>query len=109
MVPSSRPILLTPQKIRRSTRCIKSYATDPDYLALVNTPIGYSAVDLPRSNTGDNMMGTFIDDAIYNYLNSDAESANDVDLFFNNAGGIRTDWCYVGGDLVQHRLRGRHA
>ena len=24
-----------------------------------------------RSNTGDNMMGTFIDDAIYNYLNSD--------------------------------------
>ena len=26
------------------------------------------------------MMGTFIDDAIYNYLNTDAESANDVDL-----------------------------
>ena len=40
------------------------------------------------------MMGTFIDDAIYNYLNTDAEPANDIDLFFNNAGGIRTDWCY---------------
>ena len=50
------------------------YATDPAYLALVNTPVGYSAVDLPRSNTGDNMMGTFIDDAIYNYLNTDADA-----------------------------------
>ena len=37
---------------------ITTYATDPDYLALVNTPIGYSAVDLGRSNTTDNMMGT---------------------------------------------------
>ena len=76
---------------------ITGLANDPDYLALVNTPIGYSAVDLPRSNTGDNMMGTFIDDAIYKYLNTDAKPENDVDLFFNNAGGIRTDWCYVSG------------
>jgi 2',3'-cyclic-nucleotide 2'-phosphodiesterase (5'-nucleotidase family) len=76
---------------------IASYANDPSYLALVNTPVGYSAVDLGRSNTSDNMMGTFIDDAIYNYLNTDTEPSNDVDLFFNNAGGIRTDWCYVGG------------
>ena len=76
---------------------IDTYANDPDYLAIVNTPVGYSAVDLPRSNTGDNMMGTFIDDAIYKYLNTDAEPVNDVDLFFNNAGGIRTDWCFVGG------------
>ena len=75
---------------------ITSYATDPDYLALTNTPVGYSAVDLGRSNTGDNMMGTFIDDAIYDYLNSDAEASNDVDIFFNNAGGIRTDWCWDG-------------
>jgi 2',3'-cyclic-nucleotide 2'-phosphodiesterase (5'-nucleotidase family) len=87
---------------------ITGYATDPDYLALVNTPIGYSAVDLGRNqvqtNPGaatasyatmfDNMMGTFIDDAIYNYLNTDAEPSNDIDLFFNNAGGIRTDWCW---------------
>ncbi|MBI5963341.1 MAG: 5'-nucleotidase C-terminal domain-containing protein [Chloroflexi bacterium] len=75
---------------------INTYALDPDYLALVNTPIGYSSVDLPRLDSGnsDNMMGTFIDDAIYNYLNTDAEPANDIDLFFNNAGGIRADWCY---------------
>ncbi len=76
---------------------INGYATDPEYLALVNLPVGYSTVDLPR-NGGftDNMMGTFIDDAIYNFLNSDAEPANDVDMFFNNAGGIRTDWCWSG-------------
>ena len=66
----------------------------------MNTPVGYSAVDLPRSNTGDNMMGTFIDDAIYNFLNTDGKSENDVDLFFNNAGGIRTDWCYNGTTWV---------
>jgi 2',3'-cyclic-nucleotide 2'-phosphodiesterase (5'-nucleotidase family) len=73
---------------------INTYALDPAYLALVNTPIGYSAVDLGRSNTTDNMMGAFVDDAIYNYLNTDAEPTNDIDLFFNNAGGIRTDWCW---------------
>lgn len=73
---------------------IDSYANDPNYLALVNQPIGYSAVDLPRSgDMVDNMMGTFIDDAIYNYLNTDSDPANDVDIFFNNAGAIRTDWC----------------
>ncbi len=54
------------------------------------------------------MMGTFIDDAIYNYLNTDAEPANDVDLFFNNAGGIRTDWCYVGRVWVNTRLCSRN-
>ncbi|MEW6059163.1 MAG: 5'-nucleotidase C-terminal domain-containing protein [Actinomycetota bacterium] len=73
---------------------ISAYASDPAYLALVNQPIGYSAVDLPR-NGGivDNMMGDFVDDAIYDYLNTDGEPTNDVDIFFNNAGGIRTDWC----------------
>ena len=76
---------------------ITGFASDPAYLALVNTPVGYSAVDLPRSGgLTDNMMGTFIDDAIYNYLNTDAEPANDIDIFFNNAGGIRTDWCWSG-------------
>ena len=50
------------------------------------------------------MMGTFIDDAIYNYLNTDNKPENDVDLFFNNAGGIRTDWCWNGTGLGQHRL-----
>ncbi|HEY6963101.1 MAG TPA: 5'-nucleotidase C-terminal domain-containing protein, partial [Gaiellaceae bacterium] len=73
---------------------IDSYANDPAYLAKVNQPIGYSAVDLPRSGGLDNMMGDFVDDAIYNYLNTDGTSTNDVDVFLNNAGGIRTDWCW---------------
>ena len=32
-----------------------------------------------------------------NILNTDTEPANDIDIFFNNAGGIRADWCFVGG------------
>jgi 2',3'-cyclic-nucleotide 2'-phosphodiesterase (5'-nucleotidase family) len=77
---------------------INTFANDANYLALVNTPVGYSAVDLGRNaGTTDNMMGTFVDDAIYNYLNTDGITANDIDIFFNNAGGIRTDWCYVAG------------
>ncbi len=80
---------------------IDNYANDATYVALVNQPIGYSAVDLPRNGgTADNMMGTFVDDAIYGYLNTDADPSNDIDIFFNNAGGIRTDWCYVGGAWV---------
>jgi len=76
---------------------ITGYAADPTYQALINKPIGYSSVDLPRlGGTVDNMMGTFVDDAIYNYLNTDGVPANDVDLFLNNAGGIRVDWCYNG-------------
>jgi 2',3'-cyclic-nucleotide 2'-phosphodiesterase (5'-nucleotidase family) len=80
---------------------IQGYANDPWYQGLVNLPIGYSAVDLPRRDgKSDNMMGTFIDDAIYNYLNTDADPTNDIDIFFNNAGGIRTDWCWNGSDWV---------
>jgi 2',3'-cyclic-nucleotide 2'-phosphodiesterase/3'-nucleotidase/5'-nucleotidase len=90
---------------------INTYATDPAYLALVNTPVGYSSVDLPRSGGSvDNMMGTFIDDAIYSYLNTDAEPANDIDVFFNNAGGIRTDWCWDGAKWVNTGcVAGTHA
>ena len=84
---------------------IAGFAADPTYQSLVNTPIGYSAVDLGRnqvsvgtssSTKGDNMMGTFVDDAIYDYLNTDSNTKNDIDVFLNNAGGIRTDWCYNG-------------
>jgi 2',3'-cyclic-nucleotide 2'-phosphodiesterase (5'-nucleotidase family) len=90
---------------------ITAYASDPAYQALINQPIGYSAVDLPRlGGTGDNMMGTFVDDAIYNALNNDGEPANDVDLFFNNAGGIRTDWCWDGTDWINTGcVAGTHA
>ena len=80
---------------------IDTYANDPVYQQLINQPIGYSAVDLPRlGGATDNMMGTYIDDAIYKYLNTDAYPENDIDIFFNNAGGIRTDWCWNGSDWV---------
>ena len=72
---------------------IDGYANDPAYQALINQPVGYAQIDLLRDYNGDNMMGDFVDDAIYGASNGDADPANDVDMFFNNAGGIRTDWC----------------
>ena len=72
---------------------IDSYANDSAYLALVNQAVGYVQTDLMRNYNGDSMMGDFVDDSIYNSLNSDAEIINDVDLFLNNPGGQRIDWC----------------
>ena len=93
--PSTPTFFLNEAKDPTIDTLITGFANDPAYLAIVNQPIGYSAVDLPRnSGTADNMMGTFVDDAIYHYLNTDAEPSNDIDIFFNNAGGIRTDWCW---------------
>ncbi len=74
---------------------ITGYASDPAYMALINQPIGYTKVDLAKDYNYDNMMGNFVDDAIYNYLNTDVPAENDIDMFFNNAGGIRTDWCAI--------------
>ncbi len=59
----------------------------------LDQPIGYTNVDLLRNSNGDSMPGDFVDSAIYGYLNSDAEPANDVDLFFNDAGSFHTDLC----------------
>jgi 5'-nucleotidase / UDP-sugar diphosphatase len=72
---------------------VTAYATDPAYVALVNQPVGYTKVDLLRNYNGDSMLGDFVDDAIYGALNDDADPANDVDMFFNNPGGLRIDWC----------------
>ena len=72
---------------------IDAAANDKDYQALINKPIGYAQVDLLRNYTGDSMMADFVDDAIYRALNTDSTKSNDIDMFFNNSGGIRTDWC----------------
>jgi 5'-nucleotidase / UDP-sugar diphosphatase len=72
---------------------VQSYATDPAYQALINTPIGYAQVDLLRNYNGNSMMADFVNDAVYGALNTDFDTANDVDLVLNNPGGIRTDWC----------------
>jgi 2',3'-cyclic-nucleotide 2'-phosphodiesterase (5'-nucleotidase family) len=70
---------------------IDAYATDPDYLALINQEIGWTNVPLTRNYDGDGLMGYFINDAIYNDLNNDSDLTNDVDMVFNNSGGLRTD------------------
>lgn len=70
---------------------VTSYATDPDYLALINQEIGYTNVPITRDYNGDSLMGYFVNDAIYNDLNTDAFLENDVDLVFNNPGGLRAD------------------
>jgi len=38
---------------------------------------------------GDSLLGYFVNDALYKDLNNDAVATNDVDMFFNNAGGLR--------------------
>jgi 2',3'-cyclic-nucleotide 2'-phosphodiesterase (5'-nucleotidase family) len=100
--PATRQVTVSWQRILVSTSgpedatvkgVIQSYANNPDYMARINQPVGYAQTDLSRNYNGDQVMGEFVDDAIYNYLNSDNQPSNDVDLFFNNAGGIRTDWC----------------
>jgi len=70
---------------------INTYATNPDYQALINTEIGYTNVPIVRNYDGDSLMGYFVNDAIYNDLNADATLDNDVDMFFNNPGGLRAD------------------
>ncbi len=72
---------------------IAGYTSDPAYQALINQPVGYTQVDLLRDYNGDDMMNAFVQDAIYNQLNGDADPANDVDMVFNNPGGSRIDWC----------------
>ncbi len=70
---------------------IATWTSDPAYQALISQVIGYTNIPLVRDYNGDGMMAEFIDDAIYNQLNTDGTPDNDVDLFFNNAGGIRAD------------------
>jgi 5'-nucleotidase / UDP-sugar diphosphatase len=77
---------------------VDEYANDPSYQAQVSQEIGYTDVPLVRNYNGDNVMGDFVDDAIYNDLNNDATTANDVDMVFNNPGGLRTDICDPNAD-----------
>ena len=95
---SSLPVPVGGAKEATVDEVVNSFADSPSYTKLVNAAVGYSAVDLHRSGGRlDNMMGDFINDAVYGYLNGDNEPANDVEMVLNNAGGIRTDWCYKNG------------
>ncbi len=89
----SLPVSTTGAQDPALAAVVASYASDPDYQALINTPVGYAQTDLLRNYSGNSMMADFVDDAIYGALNGDTMADNDVDLFLNNSGGIRTDWC----------------
>lgn len=70
---------------------IATYTSDPAYQTLINQEIGWTNVPIARNYDGDSLMGAFVDDAIYNDLNTDADATNDVDMVFNNPGGLRAD------------------
>jgi 2',3'-cyclic-nucleotide 2'-phosphodiesterase (5'-nucleotidase family) len=70
---------------------VAKWANDPWYQGEINRVVGYTNVDLVRDYNGDSMMGKFVNDAIYNDLNTDEKPENDVDVVFNNAGGLRAD------------------
>lgn len=70
---------------------VNVWAQDPAYQAQINQVIGFSNVDLVRNYNGDNLMGALVNDSIYYDLNNDAEPLNDVDMVFNNPGGLRAD------------------
>jgi len=74
---------------------IATYVNDEDYQALISQEFGYSQVDLVRNYNGDNTMGAFVNDAIYNYFNEDLDGDPElsVDMVFNNPGGLRVDLC----------------
>jgi len=81
---------------------VDSWANDPWYQGEINRVIGYTAVDLVRNYNGDSTMGAFVNDAIYNDLNTDDTPANDVDMVFNNPGGLRND--ILTGGTVPYTL-----
>lgn len=70
---------------------IAQWANDPWYQSEINRVVGYTNVSITRDYNGDSLMGAFVNDAIYNDLNNDATDDNDVDIVFNNAGGLRAD------------------
>ena len=70
---------------------LATWVNDPAYQAQINQVIGFSYVDMIRDYNGDNFVGTLVNDAIYNDLNTDGNLANDVDMVFNNPGGLRAD------------------
>jgi 2',3'-cyclic-nucleotide 2'-phosphodiesterase/3'-nucleotidase len=70
---------------------IATYTSDPAYQTLINQEIGWTNVPIARNYEGDSLMGYFVNDAIYNDLNTDAVLDNDVDIVFNNPGGLRAD------------------
>jgi 2',3'-cyclic-nucleotide 2'-phosphodiesterase (5'-nucleotidase family) len=70
---------------------VATWANNTWYQNEISRVVGYTAVSIARNYNGDSLMGSFVNDAIYNDLNNDATPVNDVDMVFNNAGGLRAD------------------
>ena len=70
---------------------LTTWSSDPAYQAQINQVIGWSNVEMTRDYNGDSAIGKFVNDALYNDLNTDGTTANDVDVVLNNAGGLRAD------------------
>ncbi|MBN1137003.1 MAG: 5'-nucleotidase C-terminal domain-containing protein [Anaerolineae bacterium] len=70
---------------------IEAWANDPWYQEQINRVVGFTNVEIVRNYNGDSLMGAFVNDAIYNDLNNDDTLLNDVDMVFNNPGGLRAD------------------
>ncbi|HSJ55372.1 MAG TPA: 5'-nucleotidase C-terminal domain-containing protein [Anaerolineae bacterium] len=83
---------------------VAGWASDPWYQDQINRVVGYTNVDIVRNYNGDSLMGAFINDAIYNDLNTDAEPLNDADIVFNNAGGLRADIVIPAGSTLPYTL-----
>jgi uncharacterized repeat protein (TIGR01451 family) len=87
---------------------IDTWANDPWYQEQINRVVGYTNVDIFRNYNGDSEMGKFVNDAIYQDLNTDAVSDNDVDMVFNNPGGLRADIdipaSYTGTYTITHGM-----
>ncbi len=81
---------------------IATWANNTWYQTEINRVVGYTAVDLVRNYNGDSTMGAFVNDAIYNDLNTDTTPDNDVEMVFNNPGGLRAD--ILVGASVPHTL-----
>ncbi len=73
---------------------IDAWANDPWYQQQINRVVGFTNVSIVRNYNGDSLMGAFVNDAIYNDLNNDTEPLNDVDMVFNNPGGLRADFVF---------------
>ncbi len=100
--PATQPAATVQDKATKDR--LNVWAQDPAYLALINTVIGYTNISLTRSDSEDNTMGAFVNDAIYNELNNDAEAGNDADMVFNNSGGLRANIIATGAPTTPYTL-----
>jgi 2',3'-cyclic-nucleotide 2'-phosphodiesterase/3'-nucleotidase/5'-nucleotidase len=83
---------------------INVWASDTWYQEQINRVVGYTNVEITRNYNGDSLMGTFVNDAIYNDLNNDAYPENDVDMVFNNPGGLRADILFPADPTLPYTL-----